>query len=73
MSGRKSLLITFGLVAAAGLVSSAVTIMFSFRYYSRLQFDLVNAICCEVLEQEPEMKDILSAALKECTGQNADG
>ncbi len=73
MSGRKSFVITFGLVAAVSLISSAVTAMLiSFRY-SRLQFDLVNVICGEVLEQEPEMKNKVSAALKEYTDGNADG
>ena len=73
MSGRKNLVILFGFVAAVSLISSAVTVMLISCHYSRLQFDLVNVICGEVLEQEPEMKHIVSAALKEYTGGNADG
>ncbi len=73
MSGRKNLVILFGFVAAVSLISSAVTAMLISSRYSRLQFDLVNVICGEVLEQEPEMKHIVSAALKEYTGGNADG
>ena len=73
MSGRKNLVILFGFVAAVSLISSAVTVMLISCYYSRLQFDLVNVICGEVLEQEPEMKHIVSAALKEYTSGNADG
>ncbi len=73
MSGRKNLVILFGFVAAVSLISSAVTVMLISSRYSRLQFDLVNVICGEVLEQEPEMKHIVSAALKEYTGGNADG
>ena len=73
MSGRKNLVILFGFVAAFSLISSAVTAMLISCRYSRLQFDLVNVICGEVLEQEPEMKHIVSAALKEYTGGNADG
>ena len=73
MSGRKNLVILFGFVAAVSLISSAVTVMLISCFYSRLQFDLVNVICGEVLEQEPEMKHIVSAALKEYTGGNADG
>ncbi len=42
-------------------------------YYSRHQFDLVNVICGEVLEQDPEMMSIVSSALKEYTGGNVDG
>ena len=73
MSGRKNLVILFGFVAAVSLISSAVTVMLISCRYSRLQFDLVNVICGEVLEQDPEMKHIVSAALKEYTGGNADG
>ncbi len=73
MSGRKNFVIIFGFVVAVSLISSAVTAMLVSRYYSRLQFDLVNVICGEVLEQEPEMMNIVSAALKEYTGGNVDG
>lgn len=73
MSGRKNLVVLFGFVAAVSLISSAITAMLLSCHYSRLQFDLVNVICGEVLEQEPEMKNIVSAALKEYTGGNADG
>ena len=73
MSGRKNSVVLFGFVAAVSLISSAVTAMLISCRYSRLQFDLVNVICGEVLEQEPEMKHIVSAALKEYTGGNADG
>ncbi len=73
MSGRKNLVVLFGFVAAVSLISSAVTAMLLSCHYSRLQFDLVNVVCGEVLEQEPEMKHIVSAALKEYTGGNADG
>ena len=73
MSGRKNFVIIFGFVVAVSLISSAVTAMLVSRYYSRLQFDLVNVICGEVLEQEPEMMNIVSAALKEYTSGNVDG
>ena len=73
MSGRKNFVIIFGFVIAVSLISSAVTAMLVSCYYSRFQFDLVNVICGEVLEQEPEMKHIVSAALKEYTGGNAHG
>ena len=73
MSGRKNFAIIFGSVVAISLISSAVTAMLASCYCSRLQFDLVNVICGEVLEQEPEMKNIVSAALKEYTSGNVDG
>ena len=73
MSGRKNFVIIFGFVAAVSLISSAATAMLISCYYSRLQFDLVNVICGEVLEQDQEMMSIVSAALKEYTGGNVDG
>ena len=73
MSGRKNFVIIFGFAAAVSLISSAVTAMLVSCYYSRFQFDLVNVICSEVLEQEPEMMNIVSAALKEYTSGNFDG
>ncbi len=73
MSGRKGFVITFGFVVAVSLISSAVTAMLFSCCYSRLQFDLVNVICGEVLEQKPEMIPIVSAALKEYTSGNTDG
>ncbi len=73
MSGRKNFVIIFGFTAAISLISSAVTAMLVSFHYSRLQFDLVNVICGKMLEQEPEMKNIVFAALKEYTSGNIDG
>ena len=73
MSGRKNLVVLIGFVAAVSLISSTVTAMLLSCHYNRLQFDLVNVVCGEVLGQEPEMKNIVSAALKEYTGGNANG
>ena len=73
MSGRKNILITVGFVLSISLISSALTAMMMFRYDSRLQFNLLNAVCGEVLEQDPQAEKIISAALKEYTGGNADG
>ncbi len=73
MSGRKHFMVIFGFAAAVSLISSAVTAMLVSCHYSRLSFDLVNVICGEVLEQEPEMKNVVAAALKEYTSGNVDG
>lgn len=73
MSGRKNILITFGFVLSVSLITSALAVMLVSDHYSRRQFDLLNAICGEVLEQESEAKRIVSAALKEYTSGNADG
>lgn len=73
MSGRKNILITSGFVLSVSLIASALAVMIVTHHYSRLQFDLVNVICGEVLEQEPGAIKIISAALKEYTSENADG
>ncbi len=73
MSGRKNILVTFGFVLSVGLVAAAVSVLVTSYHYSRLQFELLNVICGEVVEEEPETKIIISAALKEYTGGNPDG
>lgn len=73
MSGRKHILTTFGFVLSVSLIASALAVLLVSYHYSRLQFDLLNVICGEVLEQESETKRIVSAALKEYTSGNADG
>lgn len=49
MSGRKNILITVGFVLSISLISSALTAMMMFHYDSRLQFNLLNTVCGEVL------------------------
>ena len=73
MSSRKNILVTFGFVLSVGLVAAAVSVLLASYHYSRLQFELLNGICSEVVEEEPETKIIISAALKEYTGGNPDG
>lgn len=73
MSGRKNILVTFGFVLSVGLVAAAVSVLFASYHYSRLQFELLNVICGEVVEEEPETKITISAALKEYTGGNPGG
>ena len=73
MSGRKNILVTFGFVLSTSLAAAAVSVLLASYHYSRLQFELLNAICGEVVEEEPETKIIISAALKEYTGGNPDG
>ena len=71
MSGRKNILITFGFVLSVSLIASALAVMIASCHYSQLQFNLLNVICGEVLE-EPGAEKAISAALKEYTGENAD-
>lgn len=73
MSEWKKILTTFGFVLSVSFITSALAVMLVSYHYSRLQFNLLNVICGEVLEQESEANRIVSAALKEYTSGNADG
>ena len=73
MSGQKQIWITFGFVLSVSLVAAAVSVLLASCHYSRLPFELLNAICGEVIEQEPETKNVISAVLKEYTKGNPDG
>lgn len=73
MSGRKNLAITLGFVLSASLIASALAVMLMSCHGSKLQYDLLNAVCGEIAEQEPEAGQIISTVLKKYTGGNADG
>lgn len=73
MSGKRNMLVTFGFVLSVSLIVAAVSVLIVSHHYSQLQFDLLNTVCGEVVEQEPEAKKIISAALKEYTAGNSDG
>lgn len=72
MSGRKYIFVIFGFVCSVSLIVSAVSILLVSSYYSRCQFDLLNVVCGEVLEREPEMRRSIAAALKEYTRGEAE-
>ena len=73
MSGRKNCLVTLGLVVSVGLIAASVSVLLAARHYGRVQFDLLNALCGEIVEREPETRKMISAVLKEYAGGNADG
>lgn len=73
MNGRKNIFVIFGLILSVSLIASAFASIMGSRYYNRSQFDLLNSICGKVLEEEPETRQIVSAALKEYAHGNADG
>ena len=72
MSRQKNTLIIFGFVAAVSLIAAAVSVLLVSYRCSRLQFDLLNMVCGEVAEREPETKNIISAALKAYVEGNTD-
>ncbi len=73
MSSRKNVFVTSGFALAISLVAAAVAVLLASYHYSRFSFDLLNAVCGEIEEQEPETRKIISAALKEYTEGNSDG
>ncbi len=73
MNSRRSIVVTSGVAFAVGLIAAAVAVWLVSYQYSRLSFDLLNAVCGEVVEQEPGTRGIISAALKEYTEGNPDG
>ena len=73
MNGRKNVRATFGFVVSVSLIAAVFSVLLASYHYSQLQFELLNVICSEVVEQEPETKNIISAALKEYTGGNPNG
>lgn len=70
MSERKRLFTIFGVVLSISFITSALSVMIVSHHYTRLQFELLNVICREVLEQEPESEKIISTILKEYTNGN---
>lgn len=73
MNGRKYVIITAGFVLAVSFIASVISVMLALRYHSSVQFEMLNEICGEVLEQEPSAEQMIAAALKEYTGKNEDG
>lgn len=70
MNGKKNMFVIFGFVLSVSLIATTVSVLFVSYYYSQLQFNLLNAVCGEVVEQEPEVKKIIFLSLKEYTGGN---
>lgn len=73
MSGRKNFFVTLGFVISVSLATAAAAVMMTAYHYDRMRFDLLNAVCGEVVEQEPETRGVIAAALKEYTAGNPDG
>ncbi|MCI8665450.1 MAG: HAMP domain-containing histidine kinase [Dorea sp.] len=70
MNERKHILVTVGFVLSVSLFTSMLSAMLVSYYDSWHQFELLNAVCENVLEQEPKVRETIAAALKEYTGGN---
>ncbi len=73
MNSSKNVLVTAGFVLSVSFLAAAAAVWLVSYHASRASFDLVNGICCEIIEQEPGTEKILSAALKEYTEGKRDG
>lgn len=71
MSRRNNGIVTLGLVLSVSLIAAAASFMLASCRYSRMQYNLLNAVCGEVLGREPEARNILLSALKEYKAGNA--
>ncbi len=72
MIDRKNILTTAVYVLAASFLSSAFAVMLVFWHYRQLSFELLNAVCGEMLEQDPDAKKIIAISLKAYTNGNVD-
>lgn len=72
MSGRKNGFIMLGLVLSACLIASAVSALLASAVSARSQFDLLNAVCQEAVEEDARAMRVIAAALKEYRGENPD-
>ena len=73
MSGRKNMLITAGIVCAVSLIAAAMAVLLVSGRCRALSFELLDSVCSEVVEREPETLKTISAALKAQTRGNLDG
>lgn len=72
MSSRKNLLIILGFVISVSLITASLSALLVSYHADLFQFDMLNTICSELIEQEPETLKPISAALKEYTRGNPD-
>ena len=70
MNSRKNVLVTLGLVLSVSFIAAAMAAWMVSCHDRRTSYELVNAICSEVIGQEPGAQKIISAALKEYTEGN---
>lgn len=72
MSGKRTIWIMLGWTVSVSLMACALTAWLVSCRCSRLQFELLNSVCGEVVEQKAEARKIISAALKEYTNGSLD-
>lgn len=73
MSSRRNIIVTVGVAVSVSLIASALAVMLVLGREGRRQFELLNTICAETAEQEPETREIIAAVLKEYTRKQQGG
>lgn len=73
MSSRKNIIITMGVAVSVSLIASALAVMLVLSRDGRRQFELLNTVCAETAEQEPKIREIIAAVLKEYTRKQQGG
>ena len=58
MNSRRNVLVTLGFVLSISLIAAATAAYLIFCHYSKTSFDLVNAVCREVIRQEPDRRPL---------------
>lgn len=72
MSGWKNSFTSLGMILSVSFIASALSVMLASGFHSRSQFDLLNAVCGEIMEQEPETERFVFAALKQYVNGNVE-
>ncbi len=65
MSGLKDSLVILGFTVSTSLIAAVLTAMLVSGRDSRMQYAMLNTVCGNLLEREPEAEPALRAALKE--------
>ena len=61
MNGRKQLLLICGFALSLSFMASSLTALLVSRYYSRLPFNLLNSLCCRMVEPKSLKKHLTEA------------
>lgn len=70
MSREKNGFVTLGVIMFTGIITACFTLTISSYCYSKSQFHVLNQICGEMLEKDPETEKAVFAALKKCAVSN---
>lgn len=73
MSKRRNGVILVGLVLSVSLFAASLTAVFITKYYNKVQFQAMGAICQDILKEQPEAAQSILQILKEHVSYTAQG